>query len=273
MKIIDSNSRFSKYLKPQLQRLFYRKKTKCRLLVLGSQRSGTTMLTRLFDDLFTCSVYGEYSILSNQDQFRLRLNPIDDVISQLNRNRAPLVIMKPLVESQNATALLSRIPNSKALWVYRSPIDSVASSIKKFGEGEGAINKVRPLFDSSFSKNLWTGWLTENVTEDTKEICSRFWHQDMNPVDAGLLFWYIRNIFFFQQNLENNPKCIVLDYDDLLLNPKREIGRIKTFINMPTLKINCNKITKQNGNVNLEFNNEIYKLCDDLYLKLRALNK
>ncbi len=114
MKIIDSNDHFSRFIKPAIHKVIYRKQSTCRLMIMGCQRSGTTLLSKVFDDTFQCTVFGEYSILSDQDKYKLRLNPEDDVIKKLNKVRSPLVVMKPLVESQNATHWLETIPKETA---------------------------------------------------------------------------------------------------------------------------------------------------------------
>ena len=50
------------------------------LMIFGAQRSGTTLFSRIFDDLYYADVYGEFSSLSSQD--RIGLRPHDRDVSR-----------------------------------------------------------------------------------------------------------------------------------------------------------------------------------------------
>ena len=75
------------------------------LFIVGCQRSGTSLMTRIFFRDVRAKVYRESSILSSKDPFRLRLNPLPLVEKRISRDKAPLIILKPLVESQNIIKL------------------------------------------------------------------------------------------------------------------------------------------------------------------------
>ena len=90
------------------------------LMIVGCQRSGTTLMSRLFDADRDCRVFGEFSALSSVGKDGIRLNPLPDVAAVLSRVPAPLVVMKPLVETQRVRTLLNYFPNAKALFMYRA---------------------------------------------------------------------------------------------------------------------------------------------------------
>lgn len=265
MKIIDSNDKYSRYIKPVLQKVVYFNSSHCRLMIMGCQRSGTTVLTKVFDDSFNCSVYGEYSSLSNNDKFKLRLNSPNQVIKTLNSDKAPLVVMKPLVESQNASYWLKNIPNSKVLWVLRKPEAVALSSLKKWGPMEGAINKIRPLVDTDFSHNPWTNWMTEHVKKEDVQLVKKHFHMDMNPADAAMLFWYIRNRHFFNQALNKRKDVLVVDYDQLTNKPIDAIERIKLFVGLPELRLSANYLRPNEKEIKLECCSAIREQCYELY--------
>src|SRR5688572_7993498 len=93
------------------------------LMIVGCQRSGTTLMSRLFDADRDCRVFGEFSVLSAVGKDGIRLNPLPDVAAVISRVPAPLVVMKPLVETQRIRTLLNYFPNAKALFMYRRYTD------------------------------------------------------------------------------------------------------------------------------------------------------
>jgi hypothetical protein len=105
------------------------------LFIFGCQRSGTTLLTEIFErDFDNTKVYGEFSHLSSHDKkHHIRLNPLHLVKAQIDNSRPSLVILKPIVESQNALKLLDYFQNSKVLWVYRHYKGVSLSHIEKWG--------------------------------------------------------------------------------------------------------------------------------------------
>src|SRR5262245_20893973 len=103
------------------------------LFIVGCQRSGTTLLTRLLDTDVGCRVFREHSELSSADEAAgIRLKPLPEVAAILGRVRAPLVVAKPLVETQNVRSLLEHFPGSRALFMYRGYADVARSDLAKF---------------------------------------------------------------------------------------------------------------------------------------------
>ena len=59
------------------------------LMIVGCQRSGTTLMSRLFDADRDCRVFGEFSALSSRRQGRHPPEPAPDVAAVLSRVPAP----------------------------------------------------------------------------------------------------------------------------------------------------------------------------------------
>lgn len=198
------------------------------VMIQGCQRSGTSMTYWIFERDFRIKIYREASELSAQDAIeRIRLNPLPDVRATLEKDRVPIVVMKPLVESQRANELLDFFPQSKIIWLYRHFQDVASSNLKAFGRGQG-IEDLRPIVLQEPHN-----WRSENVSEETRETIRHFFSEDMNPYDAAALFWYARNRLYFEQGLDQNPRVMLCRYEELVRRPSEVMQRLYDFIGVP----------------------------------------
>lgn len=189
------------------------------LFIVGCQRSGTTMVTRIFERDPAARVYPEVSQLSSRDLPKhLRLNPLDEVKSEIDRCHAQLVVLKPLVESQNTAELLEYF-NGSAVWMYRSYEAVIDSIIRMWGPDHSARDLA------SIAENR-DDWRTEKIPQSARDLVLEFYEPDMDPHIAGALFWYARNSIAVSENLNTNPEVVFCRYEELLENPELEIGRI-----------------------------------------------
>ena len=190
------------------------------LFIVGCQRSGTTLLTRVLDRDFRTSVYPEQSVLSSRDtDRRLRLNPLEEVAAAVDRNPAPVVVLKPLVESQNILELLDFFEGSKAIWLYRDFHDVAASYVHRWGGI--SINDLRAIVEARSGN-----WRYEKVTAEAREFVIRHFADDMDPHDASAIFWYVRNRFVPDLGLLLDGRISLCRYQDLVTKPEDEISKI-----------------------------------------------
>jgi hypothetical protein len=150
----------------------------------------------------------------------IRLTPLPTVRAQIEKVKAPLVVLKPLVESQNGTLLLGGIENSYVLWVYRNYRDVALSNFKKFS----ALNSMN--FLRSIVNNEPNNWRSERVSEETCQLIKKYYSQHMNPMDAQVLVWYARNILFFDQELQQRQDVFLCNYEQLVSNPAEQVKQI-----------------------------------------------
>jgi hypothetical protein len=175
-------------------------------------------------DLHT-KIYDEFSRLSSEDsRHKIRLNPLPLVRKEIDKNRVSFVILKPLVETQNALALLNYFHGSKVLWMYRNYRDVAASNLSHFGMKNG-LNNLRAIFT-----NAPQNWRSEHVSDYTKEIVLKYFSEDMNPYDAAALFWFARNRLFFELDLDKNPQVMMCRYEDLVTDPMHITKNIYDFM-------------------------------------------
>lgn len=238
------------------------------LLILGCQRSGTTLVQNIFQRDLRSKVYGEFSKLSSEDrEFHIRLNPLDSVRKTIDADRADLIVLKPLVESQNAVKLLDALENAKVLWMYRDYRGTAISNINTFGRDAG-INDL-----ASIIENRDGDWRAEGLGTELREIVSAHFSPDMDPHDAAALFWFVRNSWFFELGLESNARVMICSYEDLVAAPAARVKKLYDFIghNFPgehiLPPIHRGSAGRGSG---LELSEDIERLCKDLLKRLAA---
>ncbi len=249
---------------------FNRKYKKTTLFIVGCQRSGTTLMYQMFERDLNAKVYGEFSKLSSHDlKNKIRLNSLDLVKNVIDRDRYPLIVLKPLVETQNTLQLLNFFEDSKALWMYRHYKDVVASNLKKFGIRSG-INDLQPIV-----ANDRQNWRVENMSDNVRSTILKHFSEDMNPYDAAALFWFVRNSLFFELQLDTNPNVKICRYKDLVTNPTTIMEEIYKFLEQD---FPGNKIVKSvhhssiGKGKNVTLSTEIDHLCQELWNKLNAVS-
>ncbi|MFZ5922329.1 MAG: sulfotransferase family protein [Chloroflexota bacterium] len=213
------------------QRLRPRAEVKTILFILGCQRSGTTLLARIFDKDLSSRCYPEFSKLSSQDRRDgrrgIRLNPLDSLVEEFRRLRTSFIVLKPLVESQNAPRLLDYFEGSRAIWVYRDYRDVAVSNLRHFNRRNG-INDLRPIV-----RNEPGNWRAEKVSEALRAAVAGFFSEDMDPYDAAALFWYVRNRLFFDCGLDHRPEVLMCKYDELVARPRRVVRGLYRRLGLP----------------------------------------
>lgn len=194
------------------------------MFILGCQRSGTTLLTRILERDWFARIFGEFSELSSDDsQFGIRLNSLERVADDLKRQRYPIIISKPLVESHRGPEFLRYFKNSRIVWLYRSFYDVAASDLVKFGERNG-IDNIRPIRNGEADN-----WRSEFVSDQTRELIDHYFDENMNPFDAAALFWYARNSLYFDTDLNrgaNSDRALLVPYERLTADPDNTMRSI-----------------------------------------------
>lgn len=236
------------------------------LFIVGCQRSGTTMMLRLFDADFNCRGFNDSSELSSADtKSGLRWNPLPDVAAVINRMPAHLVVAKALVETQNVRKLLDYFPFSKALFMYRRYADVARSDMAKFGARNGIYN-LRPIVAGDPHN-----WRSEGASRSVQELAARLWSEEMNPNDAAALFWYARNQLFFDLDLANHPAVMLCQYEHLTQHPDAFMRRIYDFVGVdaPDM-LKTAQVRPPREEKVLELSSDVRPLCEQLKARLDA---
>lgn len=197
------------------------------LLILGSQRSGTTMLSELFDADIRTRVYGEFSRLSAHDPAGIRLNELTSVRRELRRWQPHLSVLKPLVESQRAAELLDGLPGSAAVWAYRDHRDVVSSRAVKFGADSGRRNL------DAIRAGDRASWRADRTQGELQELVRALDDRGMTEADELAAFWYIRNAHYFAQGLQDDSRVVLVRYADLVTRPADVLQHLYAHVDLP----------------------------------------
>jgi hypothetical protein len=237
------------------------------LFIIGCQRSGTSLMNRIFTRDFNVSVYRESSQLSSKkDPEKLRLNSYQNIEKKIKKNKAKYIIVKPLVETQNILQLLDYFPNSKALWMYRNYKDFIQSSIKRFDLNVG-FNALNAIINKDPND-----WRSENVSDYVYSVVTRYFKEEMSRYDASALFWFARNQIFYDLNLNTNPNVSMTRYEDLVKYPNEVVREIYNFMGVKYVAVEklvqeINPHALEKGSA-VKLTPEIEELCEELLTRM-----
>ena len=226
---LDSLSRTTASLaKDVCQHLLFSERCSKRIgLILGVQRSGTGMLVQAFANDWSCKSFGEDGGLAvgptAGHTMRWRWKPYGEVADILRRQRAPLVIAKPLVESQNADAINAALPEARFIWAYRNYRDVVKSGQEHFGSEAIKYNVQSIILRRSH-------WYSENVDDVTRDLVVRFLRKERSILDLRALGWCIRNSIVFRHS---HLPIAFSSYEDLVSSPSQKMRELYEFLGRP----------------------------------------
>lgn len=242
------------------------------VFLMGCQRSGTSMTSNIFNKDKNIRVYNEMkSSLNSEDRVtKIRLNSHKALKNTFANSNFPVVLAKPLVESQNALNYLENFETLKVIWLYRHYRDVAASNIKHFGIDNGKAN-LKPIYNRAKSN-----WRSENLSEEIVDFVHSFELDSLGSYDAAALFWWVRNKLFFDQNLQDQSKVLLCKYEDLVNSPLKSFQHLYNFIGITfthpesTHIINAKAVGRGQE---IKLNPTIQKACDKLYAKIESCNQ
>jgi hypothetical protein len=104
-----------------------RRVRKTPVFLVGTQRSGTTMLTDILGRVPLCRAYHEADNAVMED---MRLQEREVVERVINSEVRPLLIFKPINDSQCTLDFLETYNNARAVWIYRDYNDVANSALR-----------------------------------------------------------------------------------------------------------------------------------------------
>lgn len=197
------------------------------VFVVGCNRSGTNMV---------CGAIGrsphgwDYRERDFSIAFRSYYLRADWIIEQLiRRTPAPLVSFGSILDSQFTDDLLARFDGAKALWVYRG-YEDVANSCARMQWGYELKNFARWIAHGEIER---LGARGERLAPETLRVFRHHFTEDLTLEDAACLYWYMRNRLYFDLDLHNEQRVLLVQYEDAVLNSERAFQEIFDFLGFP----------------------------------------
>jgi glycosyltransferase involved in cell wall biosynthesis len=232
--------------------------------VFGCQRSGTKMLMRILDESPEINIFHENNPLAFRD-FELRSNAVLRALAASSPARCQ--VFKPICDSHRAARVLSDFPAARGVWIYRLPGDVARSAVQKWAGHQREV--IQAIASGDLQRWGWrTADLPEAVVETVKAVC----RPDLTEYEGALLFWWIRNSFYFSQGLEAHPRMRLVRYEHLVTEPESRFPEVFSFVGaaFETRFIARVHGKSLRGESASEASPEIRALCDTLLERLDA---
>lgn len=189
------------------------------LFVAGMQRSGTNMLMEMLEWSAATDVYHETDGRTF-DNYQMR--PAEVVRAVADRSAAPLFVIKSLCELDRVRVLMDTFVPARTLWMLRRYDDTVNSAVRSFGNfRHQALRLAR---DKTAAE-----WRGRGMSDQTQAELRRLAHPEMNEASAAALMWYYRNVLFFEQGLDADPRVRWVGYEQLVADPDRTLADVFGF--------------------------------------------
>lgn len=230
--------------------------------IFGAGRSGTTMFGELLEKAPEIWVYHEWHARAFK-QWRLL---DDERIQRLIKNSpASCVAFKPIVQSYIADRIMDRFDDSVGIWIYRSYDDVANSAVRKWdGSHRQSVEQIAA--GDTDKLGWWEGRPPDHLESLQKAI--RF--PNLNDHEGAALYWYVQNQFYFTLDLHNDPRILLVNYEDLVTRPTDIGPRVFEHIGLPfdpsyAAQMHAGSINRQ---AVPNIRPDIHQLCAALYERL-----
>lgn len=232
------------------------------------------MLLELLARASECSVYGEDHPAVMRG---MRLRTERTIRRTMRRDPAAVVVLKPLNDAQHADRLLQLHTPSRAVWIFRDYRATAASAVRKWGDTQkrivcwlarqelGRPPQIAP-GETHFATYL------ERMEQATHAVLARLARPEITPHDGAALLWYARTRIALDRGLPNDPRVMLVSYDDIVREPTPELARIFAFASLlfdPRLAASVSRATRA-AKPEIRLHAEIEEVCERL---LRTLER
>ena len=264
-KLTYFNNKINRFLRNQSKSIYqkYKKREssqrKLVVFLAGVQRSGTNLVMDLLDKSWEADVYHETDPRAFNNY---NMKPIDEIKQLVDSSNASYVVVKSLLELQRIKDIRSNFLRSKIIWVIRFYGDVVNSQThlwNKMPEIIGGIVEDRESVD-------WRGQL---MSDETYEKVCKLYHEGISNESACALFWYFRNVLFFEQGLDKDKDVYVIQYENLVNEPGRIVPGLFEFVGLPYKSSIVSSVfsTSISKSKKPKVQEEIAELCESLQEK------
>jgi hypothetical protein len=195
------------------------------VFVVGCQRSGTNMLLDMLGRSPQSWIYneGDRAAFAN---FRLREHA--RIAKLVRSSPAPVVAFKSICDAHLVDEWLDRTPAARAIWIFRDYVDVANSAVRMWGAHQ--VETIRRIRDGDWEVLDWRGErLSQESLSDVKRLC----RDDLSAHEGAVLFWLLRNRFFYDLDLAGDPRVRLVRYEDLVRDPQHCFPSVFEFLELP----------------------------------------
>lgn len=197
------------------------------VFIVGCNRSGTNMVCAALGNSPHGWAYQESEFSPAFNAYYLRP---DWILERLIRYApAPIVAFGGILDSQFTDDLLARFAGSRALWVYRG-YEDVANSCARKRWDDHFKNLARWVANGELER---LGSRGRRVTGETVRLFGDLFREDLSREDYACLYWYLRNQIYFDLELHEDPRVLIVQYEDAVLDRERAFRRVFDFVGFP----------------------------------------
>ena len=233
------------------------------VFVLGEMRSGTNMLMECFDRSPDTDIFNE----TDDEAFDgYMLRDLETVAGLIDRSKATHAVFKAIADSARASELLSAFPSARIVWIFRRYEDVVNSAMRKWKEHNRYLEDVLDNPDRA-------KWRATNVSDESKAIVREHYERGLSEESARALIWYLRNRPFFEQSLMDRSEVYLINYEDLVTDPKSHLTGVLHFVNLTFRSGLVEHVSPKSIGRNdpPKIDRQVHSLCQGLFDELSAV--
>jgi hypothetical protein len=233
------------------------------VLILGCQRSGTTMLQQTFLDR-------SWRVLILEEHDRRLVGNVPGeakwldyptVFARIRRLPFEVVAVKPLVESDRFKELMDAAGTGRAIWMLRHYEEVARSNLRCFGP-ENPYRDLQP-----FRSGDALDWRYRGASQETRDTVIELLDDGLEPLDAAALFWWTRNQLYFDQRLWEDDRIRILRYERAATGSDEVIRALSHYVGVPLpLHSIAAKVRPQPGTSSKGgLKPEVERLCQEMW--------
>jgi len=232
------------------------------VLIVGMQRSGTTMLMNIFHLHPDADVFDEARSSTTFQDYRIR--SLEVLRQSIDDSHYRFPCFKVIADSHILPSILRGLSKPKVLWMYREPGPNAASRLKKWGaQGTAAIRKV-------CAAEPGGGWFAEGVSDSMAQTLRGLDRSRFSDFDYACLAWWARNQLYFELGLDGDPAVRLLRYETLVAEPQPTMRALFAWLGMewsePSLRFVHARSARRPDLPTLD--PQVESLCNDLLQRL-----
>lgn len=171
-----------------------------------------------------------------------RLRSYDEIQALIDRQKAKVILFKPINDSQAALEILDEFANSRVIWIYRHFHDTANSAVVHWGASQrdmvvwigenlakhGSLERAMPAILRKPSFAVYA----EKISPESAALLAEWTRAPISEHTGAAIMWYLRNQLFFEQSLHTNPRSLIVRYEKFVQQPDEELRRICKFLSI-----------------------------------------